>query len=379
MKYTSPKTLLTAAVFGMNFALSGCSILAGVGPLTAGVTSESQKTDAGYHLVPVSDAVVQFLSDVGEPSLSESFGVRSAPVEQRIVVGDRLGITIFESAPGGLFFNGVPGEVSGARQVVLPTQTVDQNGMIEVPYAGRFKASGNSPSVLSELIEERLSDRAIDPQVIIGLDSYSANSATVLGEVSGTGSVELSPRGDRLLTVLGNAGLAASETEAVIRLVRDDYIVTVPLRTIINNPSENIYVAPGDTIFVLSKPQVFNALGAVATPGQYTITFAEQSIAGALSVAGGLSSSLADRSGVFLFRFENPEVAKGLVSSEQELRETRSGVPIVYQINMSDPNSFFWLEQMTVRDSDMIYVAHTITTELDQFASIVARGRLFGL
>ena len=372
------KVIRTAAVALIVSSVSACSFFSGGGPVKSTVTAE-QREDRGYHLVEVTDEVVQLLFEAGEPSLNESFGIRSAPVEQRIVVGDRISITIFESAPGGLFFNGVPGEVSGARQVVLPTQVVDQDGMIEVPYAGRFKAAGNSPSVLSDIIEERLGDRAIDPQVMIGLEGYSANSATVLGEVGGSGAIALSPRGDRLLTVLGNAGLSADETEAVVRLVRDDYIVTVPLRTIINNPDENIYVAPGDTIFVLSKPQVFNALGAVKSSGQYPITFAEQSIAGALSVAGGLSESLADRSGVFVFRFEDPDIARGLVTEDRELYSTRSGVPIVYQFNMSNPNAFFWLEQMTIRDSDMIYVAHTVTSELDQFIAIISRGRLFGL
>jgi polysaccharide export outer membrane protein len=205
------------------------------------------------------------------------------------------------------------------------------------------------------------------------------NTATVLGEASQTGLIDLSPRGDRLLTVLGNAGMTVPESEAVIRLVRNNVIETVPLRTIINVPSENIYVLPDDTLFVLSEPQIFNALGAVRSVGQYPITFANQTIAGALSLAGGLQESIADRGGVLIFRFETEATARTLLHTDTALKVTPMGVPVVYQISFQDPNSFFWLQQVKIRNNDLIYVANTLTSELDKFTGIAARGTLLGL
>lgn len=369
------------AIF-MTLLLAGCELAPGRGPLALVVTDSATDNATGtpnYHVVSVTEELVTRLTTAGEPSLSGRFGNRQPPPMQMIAVGDALSITIFESAPNGLFHNGSSGELSGARQVVLPTQVVDQGGFIEVPFGGRFRAAGNSQQALGNAIERALSDRAIEPQVLVSTVESTVNTATVLGEASRTGQIELSPRGDRLLTVLAKAGMQVPESEAVIRLVRNDQIETVPLRTIINVPSENIYVLPQDTLFVLSEPQVFNALGAVQSPGQYPITFDNQTIAGALSLAGGLSENIADRGGVFIFRFETEEVARRLLPAGTELKITPVGVPVVYQISFLDPNSFFWLQQVKIRNNDLIYVANTLTSELDKFIGIAARGSLLGL
>ncbi len=340
---------------------------------------EQSADEANYHVVNVDEDVVSRLTMHGGLGFSGGFTNRKPPPTLRIAVGDILSITIFESAPNGLFSNGTSGDLSGARQVTLPPQVVDQDGQIGVPFGGRFRAAGSTLRALSDTIERALVDRAIEPQVLISIVETTSNTVTVLGEASRIGQIELSPRGDRLLEVLANAGAQVPETEAVIRLVRENQIQTVPLRTIINVPSENIYVLPGDTIFVLREPQVFNALGAVSSSGQYPITFADQTIAGALSLAGGLSPAIADRGGVFIFRFEQVSVAKQLLPPETKLRITPMGVPIVYKISFLDPNSFFWLQQVNIRNNDLIYVANAIVTELEKFLTIAERTNLLGL
>jgi polysaccharide export outer membrane protein len=263
--------------------------------------------------------------------------------------------------------------------VTLPPQVVDQSGQIDVPFGGRFRAAGNTPRALGGAIERALVDRAIEPQVLVSTVESTSNTVSVLGEAGRTGQIELSPRGDRLLDVLAKAGAQVPETESVIRLVRDNQIQTVPLRTVINVPSENIYILPGDTIFVLREPQVFNALGAVQSTGQYPITFADQTIAGAISLAGGLSPVIADRGGVFIFRFETVDAARQLLPPETDLKITPMGVPIVYQVSFLNPNSFFWLQQVNIRNNDLIYVANAVVTELDKFLTIAERTNLLGL
>ncbi|MDO6728349.1 polysaccharide biosynthesis/export family protein [Cognatishimia sp. 1_MG-2023] len=361
--------------------LTACSFVPGAGPISSVVTSSDGTEEAPrYHLVKMNGQVSEVLSQQKGALLSGSFGSKVSPVLQRIAVGDRVSITIFESAPGGLFSGGgASGELSGSRQVTLPTQVIDQSGMVDIPFAGRFLAIGKTPVALADRIEEALIERAIEPQVILSLEEYSNNTAVVLGEVSKTGEVPLSAGGDRILSVLANAGITASETEAVIRLVRGKKIETVPYRTIINNPSENIYVAPKDTIFVLKKPQTFNVLGAVRSANQYPITFDDQTLAGALSVAGGISENIADRGGVFLFRFETEETAKQLLPAGTMIKKSPSGVPFVYQINFLDPGSFFWLQQVEIRDQDIIYVSNALSVELDKFLTLIVRGRAFGL
>lgn len=361
------------------FLMSGCATLPHNGPsaaaiLHAGKTDEDKSST--FHLVEVSETTINSLMAEAGPSLRSSFGQSAPPPQQVFAVGDKLAISIFESASGGLFFAGDPSEPSGARQMTFPQQVIAEDGKITVPYAGAFQAAGSTPTALAAEIEGKLDGRAIEPQVVISVVTSTGNTATVMGEVNKSGRVNLSLGGDKVLSVLADAGIKAAENEAVVRLVRRGQLQTVPLRTIINKPSENIYVFPGDTLFVLKDPQVFNVMGAVSKPGQYDIGGKAQSFAGALSLAGGLADNMADTGGIFLFRFETPEVARQLLAPEVTLKETPTGVPMVYRIRFSDPNAFFWLQQLQIRSNDTIYVSNAIGREFDKFIGLLSRGAL---
>jgi len=363
------------------FFLASCDFVPGVGPLTNIIIAKPNNNSeirSNYHIIKINENVISDLQTTGGESLTGRFGNKQLPAIRKISAGDTLSIVIFENAPSGLFSNDISSEYSGSRQVVLPPQVVDNFGYIKIPYAGTFKAEGSTLSDLGKAIEVQLSIRAVEPQVLVNIISMSSNTISVLGEVSRSGEIELSQGGERILSVLAKAGTKVPEAEAVIRLVRSGEIETVPLRTIINIPSENIFVLPGDIIFALREPQIFNAMGAVKKTGQYPISFAEQSVAGALSLAGGLSPNLADRGGVFIFRFETPDVAKNLLPVNTDLKITPMGVPIVYQIDFFNPNSFFWLQEISIQNKDLIYVANAVATELDKFLGIAKRTNSLG-
>lgn len=370
----------TLLAFGSAiFLLSGCGALPGNGPSAAVIAhagKPEQNKAATFHLVDVSEETVNSLMAEAGPSLRSSFGQSAPPPQQVFAVGDKLAISIFESASGGLFFGGDPGAPNGARQIALPHQVITEDGKITIPYAGTFKAAGSTPAALAAEIESKLDGRAVEPQVVISVVESTGNTATIMGEVNKSGRVNLSLAGDKVLSVLAEAGIKAAENEAVVRLVRRGQLQTVPLRTIINRPSENIYVFPGDTIFVLKDPQVFNVMGAVSKPGQYDIGVTPQSFAGALSLAGGLADNMADAGGIFLFRFETPDTARHLLGTDIALKETPAGVPMVYRIRFSDPNAFFWLQQLQIRSDDTIYVSNAIAREFDKFIGLLSRGAL---
>lgn len=365
-----------------SVALAGCQVVSSRGPMAPDVLSsakESGSQTANYHVVDLSESVANLLLHSPVASLSASFGTKPPPPRQVLGVGDTLSISIFESAPGGLFSPPEQAIVSGSRQAVLPNQIIDQAGYIDVPYGGKIRAAGSTPSEVAKRIESALASRAIEPQAMVSAVDTTANTATVLGNVSNTGRVKLSIGGDHILTVLANAGMHDSETEAVVRLVRRGTVQTVPLTTVLNVPSENIYVYPGDTIFVLKEPQVFNVMGAVTKAGQYPVGFSNQTIAGAISLAGGLLDTMADAGGVFVFRFESTETARKLLPPGTVLKETPSGVPIVFRIRFSDPRSFFWLQQIKIRNNDLVYVANAVSVELQKFVDLASQMSLVGL
>ena len=49
----------------------------------------------------------------------------------------------------------------------IPDQQVGSDGAISIPYAGRIKAAGRTPQQIEHTIEQRLADKALDPQALV--------------------------------------------------------------------------------------------------------------------------------------------------------------------------------------------------------------------
>src|SRR4029079_7198057 len=93
------------------------------------------------------------------------------------VSGDVLTVPIFEPGSGGLF---IPAE-AGVRPgnfVTIPSQAVDNNGNISVPYAGNIRANGRTKSQLQEAIVDALKNRAIEPQVVVSVVTQQTSLVT---------------------------------------------------------------------------------------------------------------------------------------------------------------------------------------------------------
>ena len=52
---------------------------------------------------------------------------------------------------------------------------------------------------------------------------------------------------------------------------------------------------------------------------------------------------------------------------------TASGgqVPVIYRLNLKDPNQYFFAQSITMRDRDVIYVADASTVSLQKFLGLL--------
>jgi polysaccharide export outer membrane protein len=142
----------------------------------------------------------------------------------------------------------------------------------------------------------------------------------------------------------------------------------------LNNPNENIYVAPGDVLLIQREQQKFVALGALGSVGQtqgLTGQFAfEQerlSLNEAVAKAGGFLDERANPSGVFLYRLEYREILEKIgVSLTKFPREARV-IPTIYRANYRDPSSLFFAQGFPMRHKDIIYVTNADSVEVTKF------------
>jgi polysaccharide export outer membrane protein len=363
------------AVIGLcaGILVAGCSALPTAGPTASDVKHQEIKdNEVRFDLVDIDDNIVAALLATPAESFHARFKKYARAPQPRIGVGDAIVVTIWEAAGGGLFGTSPTDHVSaGSRNVTIPEQLVGQDGGITVPFAGRVPAVGRRPVEVQKTIEERLAEKAIEPQVIVTVTRSVTNSVTVSGEVVGGARVPLSLKGDRLLDLIAAAGGAKTPVyETFVRLSRDGITATIPMEALVANPAENIYAYPGDVLTLVRLPQSFTVFGATGLNTQVNFTAERMTLVEALAKGGGLQDSRSDPAGVFLFRFEPPGVVKTLGRPQLGTGPEGSS-PLVYRLDLSDAKSYFLAQRFPIHDKDVIYVANADLNELQKFFTLL--------
>jgi polysaccharide export outer membrane protein len=281
-------------------------------------------------------------------------------------------VSIWEAAGGGLFSSSPTDHVSaGSRSVTIPEQMVGRDGAITVPFAGQIHVAGRLPLEVQRAIEKRLAEKAIEPQAIVTITRSVSNTATVTGEVVNGARVPLSLKGDRLLDLVAAAGGARAPVyETFVRLSRDGLTATIPMETLVADPAENIYAQAGDVLTLVRLPQSFTAFGATGSNSQVPFSSEKMTLVEALAKVGGLQDMRSDPAGVFLFRYEPPEMVK-LLGRPQIPTGPGGDSPIVYRLDLRDAKSYFLAQRFAMQDKDIIYVANADLNELQKFFTLL--------
>ncbi len=355
---------------GAALLLAACgAVIPSEGPSAGSIVKEasvrSEKAD-DYLIIPVSSETITTQLRFEEKGLYATFGNRGRRAyTNRIGVGDVLQINIWEAAEGGLF------STADTKGTQLPPIKVNEKGYISIPFVGVIKAAGLTPLQLQRRIEKALSGKAISPQVLVNITRNRSNTVVVNGDVRKPGKYEISLKGDRVLDMIAAAGGAAGPArETMLTLIRGKKRAVQNLKKVISDPSENIYVQPGDQIYLSHNPQTYTALGAVSKTGEYAFDKDRVNLMEAVARAGGLLDDRASPRGVFLFRFERNRVLKAMGYDRDQLNPT--GVtPVVYLVDFSKPKAFFLAQGFLMRDNDVVYVANSVSTDLMKFLELL--------
>lgn len=356
-------------------SLIGCSSIPTAGPTTSQIFDQAaQERQSRFDIVEVNYRVIAAQSARPAPSFRSRFQDYGEPPPPTIGIGDTLSVSIWEAAGGGLFGTSPTEAVAGggSHSVTFPPQVVAQDGAISVPYAGRVHVAGRTPFEVEQTLEQRLAERAIEPQAIVTISRSVSDDATVSGELISGARVPLSVGGDRLLDVIASAGGAKSPLyETFVRLSRGGVTVTIPMETLVSNPAENVYVWPGDVITLIRAPRTFSVFGATLNNMQIPFNAVRVDLAQAIAKAGGLQDLRADPAGVFLFRFEAPPVARALgVPAFATAPDGTAAV--LYHLDLREAAGYFLAQRFPIEDDDMIYVANAPLTELQKFFNLLS-------
>jgi polysaccharide biosynthesis/export protein len=367
----------------ISTALSACVELPSSGPTARQIMSESKLVESAatpadksspYVVVDINPLMAGRLAKSHLHPSGSRFASLTRSGTRGIGVGDTVTVTIFESSAGGLFgaSTQVDGATSSAPNFTLPPQAVDRSGTITVPYAGAINVVGLSPQQVQKKIESRLSKRAIEPQVIVTIVGNESRLVTVTGDVEKGGRVPLNTGNEKLLDALAVAGgPRGTSQDTYIKLTRGRSVREMQMDSLVNSPSDNVALQPGDQIFVYQNPKTFVALGANLANAEVKFDAASLTLAEAIGRAGGLNDDRANPAGVFVFRYENADIYRS-VSGLNSSGDKES--PIIYRLNLKGPGGFIAAQRFPMRDKDVVFFSNSPSTELSKFLALLGAG-----
>lgn len=346
MKVTARRGARAAALSVLVAAVAACA-LPRSGPNMREIYSGSVQREGDAFVIEVNDYVTRVTAVVPALGFSEAFQRAGVVGSDTINAGDTLGLTIWENVDDGLLAS------QGANATQLTEVQVDGSGYIFVPYAGRIKASGNSPDALRQIITEKLDTQTPDPQVMVTRLAGNGSTVSVMGAIGGQGVYAIERPTRTLSSMIARAGGVTVKPEiARITVKRGGQNGTIWLRDLYEDPRMDIALRSGDVILVEQDTRAFTALG--ATGAQARVPFDTQALSAleAIATVGGLNSQLANPKGVFVFRNEPAEIANIVLGRDDLIGAQR----MVYVLNLTEPNGMFVARDFVIRDGDTVYV-----------------------
>jgi polysaccharide biosynthesis/export protein len=348
-------------------SLAGCASLPVSGPTgfdirKAAVTSSAQYP---FTLVEVeTPSSLPLAPPVPVPTLT-SFPPRPTDL---LGPGDVLNITIYEAGVA-LFGNsalrtaaaaggGAVDTTSSAER--LPLVRVDDYGYIKVPFVGRIRAAGHTAAELQAMIQSGLRGMSQDPQVLVSIDQSITNSIILAGEVARPGRLVLATNRESLVDAIALAGgYRGNAKDALARVQRDGETFEVRLSDLLDLPQEDIQVAPGDRITVISRPQSFSVLGAPNKSDEVVFPRSRLTLAEAVALAGGANPNAGDAAAIFVFRY-----VKQPNGTEQ---------PTVFHLNMMRAGAYLLSQRFRMRDGDVLYVGNARANQPAKFVQLLSQ------
>jgi polysaccharide biosynthesis/export protein len=356
-----------ALLFAAAASLAGCASLPSSGPTGVEIRRGAAAKPGQYPFT---------LIEVVDPSdIPPAPGVPS-PVMLPLVrqptdllgPGDVLNITVYEAGVA-LFGNSALRSAAAAGAPVfdpsstaerLPTMRVDDNGYIRVPFVGRLRAAGHTTAELQDMIRSGLRGMSQDPQVMVAIQESITNSVILAGEVTKPGRLVLSTNHESLVDAIALAGgYRGSAKDAVARVQRDGQTFEIRLSDLLDLPEEDVRVAPGDRITLVSRPESFSVLGAPNRAEEIVFPRARPTLAQAVALAGGANPNLGDAGAVFVFRYVP--------------QPSGPDRPTVYHVNMMRPGAYLLAQRFLMRDRDVLYVGNARANQLTKFVQLLSQ------
>ena len=353
----------TVACVLLASVVASCNILPQAGPNKRQIYSGSVQREGDAFIVTVNDRVNRATAVTPALGFSDTFKNAGILGPDIVRSGDTLSLRIWENVDDGLL------ATEGTSQTALDSIVVDGTGFIFVPYAGRIKAAGNSTEAIRRIITSRLEEQTPDPQVEVVREAGDGATVTIAGSsAAGQGVFPIERPTRTLASMIAQSGGTAVESEiARITVQRSGMTGTIWFDDLFENPELDIPLRPNDKILIEGDTRSYTTLGATA---QTKVDFESRNLSAleAIAQVGGLSTTTADPTGVFIFRNEAAPISNSVLGRSDLVGPQR----MVYVLNLTQPNGLFLARDFVIRDGDTIYVTEAPYTQFTKIISSIS-------
>lgn len=349
--------------------LSACTTMAPGIQFSKGGSHSGLSDGKQPQVQAITSELVKRESEARDRRIADDISSLMQPAQAyRIAAGDILHIVIWDHPELSTSMMPAPlgGGAAGTGVAASPMQPssgfeVDQDGMLEFPYAGKLRVSGLNSSQLHALLVQKLSQYLRQPKLTVRVLNYRSKRVYVDGEVKAPGVLAINDIPMTLTEALNRAGgLNPSADQSQILISREGKTYRINLPQLVQrgvNPS-SIMLSSGDLVRVMSRDEskIFIS-GEVNAPRALPMRNGRLTLNEALGEAGGINPVTGDPRQVYVVRREQ-------------------STSYVYQLDANVPGALAIAESFELSPKDVVYVAATPLTNWNRTISALIPGAL---
>ncbi|MGH9688559.1 MAG: SLBB domain-containing protein, partial [Candidatus Acidiferrales bacterium] len=245
--------------------------------------------------------------------------------------------------------------------------SVDRDGAIYIPKVGSITVAGVQYKDLNEFLRQQIARIYRNFDVAVTLGKLRSIDVYVTGDARAPGRYTISSLSTLVNAVFATGGPSRAGSMRHVELKRDGALIAdFDLYDLLlkGDKSNDVQLLPGDVIYIPPVGPQIAVSGSVNVPAIYELRNDQDSLAGAIALAGGLNE-VADATRLTIERIDKHEVRSVVeYSFGQAAREQVKGGDIIHILsivprfdnavtlrgNVANPGRYPWHQGMRVRD-----------------------------